>query len=455
MRIEINSGGLNSPFSSSMMLANIDTALNRSSSLVKAFERVRAYAYNMNGGVGTLQDAVSNVEQRLASEDTINQNLAQAQSKVASFLELARRIDLQIAGSVNKNKQEFYAVNEWARPPQSSDEKSLGEKAWDWLCSTGEAIADTAKKAWDGIKSFYSTVKEKLTEVFEKFKAWWKDHTTITPTVIDDEVFDTETKNPSCSGSWQNGGMYGSWQGAPAYRAASDGTFSEIEQKYLDILRRRLTPKEYELISNNDLLLYNYLDELESHGCGYAAMVNTVFEYYCNRPNGAEEFEAKFGFPLRNADGLLNYDLMMVDIYSYENGYGHSSTGADDRKRILTNYMQNSGVDGNSSVKVDIKNNISITVKNYDNYAREGKQIIVRADRFKLYDENGNPSGSCGAHAMVVTGVTEDGKFIVSSWGNKYMIDPNDVGEEVYWSENGKRQSDKVGRMSFTMVDYH
>ena len=91
----------------------------------------------------------------------------------------------------------------------------------------------------------------------------------------------------------------------------------------------------------------------------------------------------------------------------------------------------------------------------YDNYAREGKQIIVRADRFKLYDENGNPSGSCGSHAMVVTGVTEDGKFIVSSWGNKYMIDPNDVGEEVYWSENGKKQSDKVGRMSFTTVDYH
>ena len=32
-----------------------------------------------------------------------------------------------------------------------------------------------------------------------------------------------------------------------------------------------------------------------------------------------------------------------------------------------------------------------------------------------------------GGHAITVTGVTDDGKWIVSSWGKKYYIDPNET----------------------------
>lgn len=456
MRIELNSGGLTGTASLSTMQSEITALLGGADVFLSALRSVKSYTCNINGGVGSLQVALDEVESRIQTAEIASSNLNAAKDKIGSFIELTKKVDLTVSGLVNRNKHEFYNLNEWSRPLQKEEEKEWYEKLYDWACGVGDSIAETAQKAWNGIKSFCSSVKEKLDELFAGFQEWWKDHTTITPTVIEDEVFDTKKKNPACSGSENNkGGMYGSWQGAPAYIATSDGVISEREQEYLEVLQRRLSHEEYELISNNDVLLDNYLDELESNGCGYAAMVNTVFEYYCNRSNGAEEFEAKFGFSLRNSDGLLNYDLMMVDIYSYENGYGHSSTNMADRKRILTNYMQDTGADGHSSVNVDIKNNVSFTVNNYDNYIREGKQIIVRADRFKLYDENGNLAGSCGAHAMVITGVTEDGKFIVSSWGKKYMIDPNDVGEKVYWSENGKKQSDKVGNLSFAVVDYH
>lgn len=439
-----------------MMLANIDTALNRSSSLVKAFERVRAYAYNMNGGVGTLQDAVSNVEQRLASEDTINQNLAQAQSKVASFLELARRIDLQIAGSVNKNKQEFYAVNEWARPPQSSDEKSLGEKAWDWLCSTGEAIADTAKKAWDGIKSFCSAVKEKLGELFEQFKAWWKDHMTVTPISIEDEVYDS---NRYTDDNTYTDDYYGSRQHGPEMDVSSGD--KQAIKIYTDIIRAntgQMLNREQLLEylnakfakDSNGRIKYDSNGEaivekvgLNHEGCEYAAIVNTIFEYYIHRPNGEQEFYNKFGYSLRDANGNLNYNIILVDIYSKYDDTNY--TGLTDPKAevILESYMGEAGKDGNSTINVDMKTDVHITVRNVDNYLRSGKQVIMSAQNVVIRDESGNLMQDCAGdgHAMVVTGVTSDGKYIVSTWGMKGYIDP-------------KKQHINT-KLEFSTVEYH
>ena len=33
-----------------------------------------------------------------------------------------------------------------------------------------------------------------------------------------------------------------------------------------------------------------------------------------------------------------------------------------------------------------------------------------------------------GGHAMIVTGITEDGKIIVSSWGKEYIFDIGNAG---------------------------
>jgi hypothetical protein len=38
---------------------------------------------------------------------------------------------------------------------------------------------------------------------------------------------------------------------------------------------------------------------------------------------------------------------------------------------------------------------------------------------------------------MTITGVTEDGKYIVSSWGNKYILDPNEVSTGSNGEETG------------------
>lgn len=76
-------------------------------------------------------------------------------------------------------------------------------------------------------------------------------------------------------------------------------------------------------------------------------------------------------------------------------------------------------------IDVNVECYIDVTTDNYNDIADKG-QIIVAIEPCILEDEAGNTVFKAnGGHAMTVTGVTEDGRFIVSSWGKRYYIDPD------------------------------
>ena len=66
----------------------------------------------------------------------------------------------------------------------------------------------------------------------------------------------------------------------------------------------------------SDKELDEYLDKLNHEGCGYASIVNSVFEYYENAENGEELFRKKFGFDMKRSDGTMNFELLLVYVYS-------------------------------------------------------------------------------------------------------------------------------------------
>ena len=64
----------------------------------------------------------------------------------------------------------------------------------------------------------------------------------------------------------------------------------------------------------------------------------------------------------------------------------------------------------------------------------EGKKVGIDIEDFTMYypeDIDGNGKlddvarDDVGQHAMIVTGVTDDGALIVSSWGKEYIVRPN------------------------------
>lgn len=81
-------------------------------------------------------------------------------------------------------------------------------------------------------------------------------------------------------------------------------------------------------------------------------------------------------------------------------------------------YLDEKGVDYTIESKIDV------TVENFSQLAEDGYVVINFFDG-PLQDIEGNTVQYLPGHAMTITGTTSDGRYIVSSWGKKYYIDPS------------------------------
>ena len=71
-----------------------------------------------------------------------------------------------------------------------------------------------------------------------------------------------------------------------------------------------------------------------------------------------------------------------------------------------------------------------LDMEKFNEMTEQGYTIIVSGDQFNMYNEDGTRTNDApvGGHAMVVTGVTGDGRLIVSSWGKEYYLNPEESG---------------------------
>lgn len=210
-------------------------------------------------------------------------------------------------------------------------------------------------------------------------------------------------------------GLYGGSQKKP-----------ELEpEKYASIVRKY--HPEYD-----DEQVQKCLHLLRTEGCGYVAMVNTVFMRFYGEE---EEYKKHFGFPMYTPEGKLNFNDLIVDFYcatdnhnrymwfdrvdpkedeTYENGFG---TVVESREWRFETYMKNHGV------PVNVRT-ISCNLRYLDSFMKKGP-VIVAVRPVVLYDKDANPVyASSAGHAMTVTGSSENGLIRVSSWGEEYYIKP-------------------------------
>ena len=171
MRIEISSSGFGGAAVSELQ-SNLVTFIGDAESVISSFKTVKENTFGLNGGAGSLQGALVNVDSRLRTEEIKVQEAKTISKKVDDFVSLAARVDEVVSRNVNRNKNEFYRVNQWMKPSQDVEEAAWYEKVWDWLCDTpnhvkdlGTWIYDGAKKLWQSACDFYTEHKELIWKI--------------------------------------------------------------------------------------------------------------------------------------------------------------------------------------------------------------------------------------------------------------------------------------------------
>ena len=227
--------------------------------------------------------------------------------------------------------------------------------------------------------------------------------------------------------------------------------------------------------------IHELLNKINNEGCGYVALVNTLFLEF---PGTEEEFEQIYGFPMRDKDGNYNFNQMLIDIYcktddkyfltedlgknalicdvlrdyhdnpaKFEQDYGvkydpNSETIPDEvsnailarydgevasykaegttiysQENRLLAYLHEKGIDAN----VNCSSSSTMSLDSVKNTLESGTVVkLSLGKRTQFCDENGNVQQTLGGgHAVLITGVTDDGRYIISSWGNQYYVDPS------------------------------
>lgn len=177
MHIEINGGGLFGGASINDFQVDLDQFIGNSNDILSAFKTVQNETYNLNGGVGSLGDAVEEIGRRIQAEETKIANAVEVFRETAEFISMAENVDRQVATLVNQNKEEFYQMHPWLRPPKEvEDDRNFLEKAGDYINGkidefsnaveeAWEETKEALKKCWDSVVAFYEEHKEIINKI--------------------------------------------------------------------------------------------------------------------------------------------------------------------------------------------------------------------------------------------------------------------------------------------------
>ena len=234
-------------------------------------------------------------------------------------------------------------------------------------------------------------------------------------------------------------GIYGGDQTRPRKIAADSP-----EGKMLRQIIRKYYP-DYQEVE-----IQAFLKKLDSEGCGYVVIVNTLFEYFADK---VEAFEQTFGLSMYSGDGDFNYDMLLVDFYAATDNH-YSYCGIDkinyeedrsdnEKDEAYVYRMDTTGVGTNfdkriyrtnlylkkKGIRLKITNYKQVTLETVRELSRRGR-IMISLKGGNVQNEDGSVYCYCSGHAMIVTGVSNDCRYIVSTWGMKKYVDPGEVVEK-------------------------
>jgi archaellum component FlaC len=163
--------------------------------------------------------------------------------------------------------------------------------------------------------------------------------------------------------------------------------------------------------------------------------------------NGAEAFKKLYGVDLYDEFGNVSDEARQVILdENFDGNPGRrlqAMLGNDvsDTASLVSNgnnpyewvnrfdkYLEQNGIDSD----VEIITDRSLSGEQISQYMDSGKSINIGigSEGINLYNVNGKVDQKVDSHLMTITGVAENGDYIVSSWGKRYYIKPSEFGDE-------------------------
>ena len=217
---------------------------------------------------------------------------------------------------------------------------------------------------------------------------------------------------------------------------------TETEEKQAESIINLFKEKGFEDNGIEDeMTMLDVLRYEKNQGCGHAAITNYVCEIYSDKP---EEFEEKYGYPLYvEKDGHMtyNYETIMTDVFLdandkflSDNITAEGFVANNEDSSIHVNEMGDklSHFLGEEVETVVVSHDAS--TETYNNYIEDGYEYsVMAAYRFDLNahgetekDYSANKETQNG-HWMTITGVSENNKLLLSSWGREYELEHTDL----------------------------
>lgn len=162
MRIEMinNSNAANSL---SVLNENLSAMISQSETTLSSLQTIKQFSYSMNGGVGSLQDAVDSVSSRMEQEETTKNNLIAVRTKLEEFLTTVQTIDAEVSEKVTQNEEEFYRVTGWKKPTISSPAKKTSGGIFGLAKSKFTyQTPDISKMSDEELQKYYQEVLERI-----------------------------------------------------------------------------------------------------------------------------------------------------------------------------------------------------------------------------------------------------------------------------------------------------
>jgi len=153
MRIELNAGGLSGLVAIAEFGFSVEALDDDIDAMISSFQAVKNAVYNLEGGIGNLDEAIDSLQKRIYTEENKKHNLSDLSVRFNDFLDLAVSIDRDAAQHVRQNRDEFYRLNEHLRPVIYIEDdgwhpfRDLGEALYD----LGDFIVETIVEYGDEI----------------------------------------------------------------------------------------------------------------------------------------------------------------------------------------------------------------------------------------------------------------------------------------------------------------